>query len=43
MQQMNASSELEIVEGAGHLFEGPGELEKVSDLAAEWFTQHLGT
>ncbi|MFP4250725.1 MAG: alpha/beta hydrolase, partial [Armatimonadota bacterium] len=29
-------------EGAGHLFEGPGELEEVADLAAVWFTKHLG-
>jgi dienelactone hydrolase len=42
MQQMQAPTELEIVEGAGHLFEGPGELEQVADLAAEWFTKHLG-
>jgi dienelactone hydrolase len=42
MTQMNAPTELEIVEGAGHLFEGPGELEEVADLAAEWFTKHLG-
>lgn len=26
----------------GHLFEGPGQLEEVSDLAAEWFVEHLG-
>ncbi|MBD3293470.1 MAG: alpha/beta hydrolase [Armatimonadia bacterium] len=42
MQQMNAPTELKIVEGAGHLFEGPGELEEVADLAADWFTRHLG-
>lgn len=33
--------ELEIVEGAGHLFEGPGELEAVADAAADWFGSHL--
>jgi putative phosphoribosyl transferase len=42
MTQMQAPTELEIVEGAGHLFEGPGELEEVADLAAAWFTKHLG-
>ncbi|MGM0494499.1 MAG: dienelactone hydrolase family protein [Armatimonadota bacterium] len=42
MTQMQADAELEIVEGAGHLFEGPGELEEVADLAAAWFTKHLG-
>ena len=34
-------SELEIVEGAGHLFEGPGELEQVTTAAAAWFDVHL--
>ena len=42
MERMNAPAELEIIEGAGHLFEGPGELEKVSELAAQWFNEHLG-
>ena len=32
---------LVIVPGATHLFEEPGMLEKVADLAAEWFTQYL--
>ena len=34
--------DLAVVEGAGHLFEGPGELEDVADHAAEWFATHLG-
>jgi len=42
MQKMKAPTDLKIVEGAGHLFEGPGELEEVADLAADWFMQHLG-
>ena len=42
MERMNAPAELEIIEGAGHLFEGPGELERVSELAAQWFNEHLG-
>ncbi|OQO94909.1 alpha/beta hydrolase [Saccharomonospora piscinae] len=33
--------ELEVVPGATHLFEEPGALEQVSDLAAGWFTRHL--
>jgi len=33
--------ELAVIEGAGHLFEGEGELEEVADLAAEWFATHL--
>jgi pimeloyl-ACP methyl ester carboxylesterase len=36
-----APSELHVVEGAGHLFGGPGELEEVADSAANWFVTHL--
>ncbi|MFD9775513.1 phosphoribosyltransferase family protein [[Kitasatospora] papulosa] len=32
---------LEIVPGATHLFEEPGALERVADLARDWFTAHL--
>lgn len=32
---------VEIIEGATHLFEEPGTLEQVADLATEWFTRHL--
>jgi dienelactone hydrolase len=34
-------SRLEIVPGAGHLFEEPGALERVTELAADWFVRHL--
>ncbi|MBW3665252.1 MAG: dienelactone hydrolase family protein [Actinobacteria bacterium] len=34
-------AEVAIVPGAGHLFEGPGELERVTDLAGAWFRKHL--
>ncbi|MFP4628903.1 MAG: dienelactone hydrolase family protein [Halobacteriales archaeon] len=33
---------LAVVEEAVHLLEGPGELEEVAELAASWFTEHLG-
>lgn len=33
--------ELTVIPGAGHLFEGPGELEEVARLAAAWFGRHL--
>lgn len=33
---------LEIVPGAGHLFEEPGTLDKVAALARDWFLQHTG-
>jgi putative phosphoribosyl transferase len=32
---------LEVLPGAGHLFEQPGELERVSLLARDWFLRHL--
>ncbi|HEY9440902.1 MAG TPA: phosphoribosyltransferase, partial [Streptomyces sp.] len=32
---------LEIVPGATHLFEEPGALEQVADLAREWFVEHV--
>jgi putative phosphoribosyl transferase len=37
MARMRGRVELEIVPGAGHLFEEPGTLERVADLAAGWF------
>jgi pimeloyl-ACP methyl ester carboxylesterase len=41
MRQMYAHVELEIVPGATHLFEEPGTLEQVANLAAGWFTRYL--
>lgn len=38
---LGGESRLEVVPGATHLFEEPGALEAVSDLAADWFTAHL--
>jgi len=34
---------LEIVHGASHLFEEPGALDRVADLARDWFRKHLGS
>ena len=39
--RMSAGVELEIVPGASHLFEEPGALERVSQLARDWFVRHL--
>lgn len=39
--RMRSETRLEIVHGATHLFEEPGALERVADLAAEWFVAHL--
>jgi dienelactone hydrolase len=33
--------DLHVVEGAGHLFEGEGELEAVADVATDWFDRTL--
>ncbi|RQH02427.1 dienelactone hydrolase family protein [Natrarchaeobius oligotrophus] len=35
--QLSCANDLHVVEGAGHLFEGEGELEEVADVAADWF------
>ena len=40
-RRMAAPSRLAIVPGATHLFEEPGALETVAELAGAWFTQHL--
>ena len=39
--QLRCESVLEIVPGASHLFEEPGALEAVAELAGAWFTGHL--
>lgn len=39
--QLNCEKKLEVVEGATHLFEEPGKMEIVSELAANWFEKHL--
>jgi dienelactone hydrolase len=40
-QMGQAYVQLEVVPGAGHLFEGPGELAQVSTLAGRWLSLHL--
>jgi putative phosphoribosyl transferase len=39
--QLKTENRLEIVPGATHLFEEPGTLERVADLARQWFDHHL--
>jgi putative phosphoribosyl transferase len=41
-RRLHGESELAVVPGAAHLFEERGALEKVADLAAGWFSRHLG-
>jgi putative phosphoribosyl transferase len=40
-EKLQCEKLLEIVEGATHLFEEQGKLEKVGELAAEWFRNHI--
>lgn len=39
--QLDCDKKLEIVNGATHLFEEPGKMEIVSELAASWFEKNL--
>ncbi len=41
LRLLRCEKRLEVIPGAGHLFEEPGALERVSELAAEWFDRHL--
>lgn len=43
MRRMRAPVQLEIVPGATHLFEEPGALEVVAQLALKWCRKHLPT
>ncbi|MHB8875112.1 MAG: dienelactone hydrolase family protein [Myxococcaceae bacterium] len=40
--QLRSEKRLELVAGATHFFDEPGTLERVAELAAEWFVRHLG-
>ncbi|MDR5675967.1 MAG: dienelactone hydrolase family protein [Armatimonadota bacterium] len=40
---LTCEKRLEVVPGAGHLFEEPGALERVADLAADWFARYLAS
>jgi dienelactone hydrolase len=39
---LNTEKDLAVVPGATHLFEEPGALEQVAQLAANWFRRYLG-
>ena len=41
MRSLRCEKRLEVVPGASHLFEEPGALERVADLAGDWFAKHL--
>ena len=38
---LHCEKKMKIIKGATHLFEEPGKLEEVANLACEWFTKHL--
>jgi pimeloyl-ACP methyl ester carboxylesterase len=40
-EMLDTEKRLDIVPGASHLFEEPGALERVAELAREWFQLHL--
>jgi putative phosphoribosyl transferase len=41
LRQLQSQARLEIVPGATHLFEEPGTLDQVADLARDWFLRYL--
>ncbi|HLH69099.1 MAG TPA: dienelactone hydrolase family protein [Candidatus Dormibacteraeota bacterium] len=41
MRRLRSERRLEVVAGATHLFEEPGALERVAELAVDWFRRHL--
>jgi putative phosphoribosyl transferase len=40
-RELSAPHRITVIPGATHLFEEPGALEKVAELAADWFGAHL--
>jgi putative phosphoribosyl transferase len=40
-KELSCTNRLVVVPGAGHLFEEPGTLDAVAELAAEWFSINL--
>jgi pimeloyl-ACP methyl ester carboxylesterase len=41
LQKLAGQAQLVVIPGASHLFEEPGTLERVAQLARDWFTEHL--
>lgn len=42
-RELRCENRLDVIPGATHLFEEPGALDEVADLALGWFTRHLVT
>ena len=43
LDRLKCIKQLAVAHGATHLFEEPGALERVAELARDWFTRHLTT
>jgi putative phosphoribosyl transferase len=41
LQQLRSPKELVVVPGATHLFEEPGALERIAQLARDWLVRHV--
>jgi putative phosphoribosyl transferase len=41
LRMLRGERRLEVIPGAGHLFEEPGAMEQVAELAADWFLGHF--
>jgi putative phosphoribosyl transferase len=41
LERLKSTKELKVIPGASHLFEEPGKLEEVADLASKWFLKYL--
>lgn len=41
MERLGGKKELVVIEGATHLFEEPGKLQEVAEMAGEWFRKHM--
>jgi len=39
--KIRAVKQIEIIPGATHLFQEPGTLERVAEMAADWFVKYL--
>ncbi len=41
LDRLTCKKELVVIEGATHLFEEPGKLQEVAEIAAEWFRKYM--
>ena len=41
LERLSCTKELVVIDGATHLFEEPGKLQEVAEIAGEWFRKHL--